>query len=613
MAILISVQKLEKSFGARTLFRGLSFGIETGNRIGLIGPNGAGKSTLMKIIANQMDADQGEVVRARGLRLGFLEQSPEFREGITVFEAVAEGLADPEDYGPVYEWLAKLELTEGDRSPDQMVSDLSGGWRKRVALARELVKNPDLLLLDEPTNHLDLESILWLEKFLQEAPFATLTITHDRLFLQRVSNRIFDLDKRNPDGLLVIQGDYTDYLEAKELLINSLQRHEEVVKNTLRRETEWLRRGAKARQTKQKARIERAGDLKDEAEDLKERNQMRTANIDFQSAERHPQKLIEAKGISKSYDGRKLFGPIDLLVTPKTRLGLLGSNGSGKTTLIRTLLGQEAPDTGTVRQADRLQAAYFAQYRDELDPDLSLLRTICGDGDYVNFRGTSVFNRSYLSRFLFRTDQMDLPVGKLSGGEKARLRVAQLMLEKANVLILDEPTNDLDMATLDVLEESLRDFDGAVILVTHDRYFLDQVANEILAFSPGKNSPTGLERFADIAQWETWVEQGSKALNSVKISETAEAPAPAATSVGTKPTAAAGKSKKKLSYKDQRELDGIEEVILGKEAQLTHWQAESLKPEHASNSKKLIEVSSEIAGLEKEIERLYARWAELEN
>ena len=601
VAILISVQNLEKSFGSHQLFRSLSFGLETGDRAGLIGPNGAGKSTLLKILANRVEADRGEIARPKSLRLGYLDQSPEFPEGLSVYDAVAEAITDVDNLAAVSAWLAKLDLAP---MADQEVARLSGGWRKRVALGRELARDPDLLLLDEPTNHLDLESILWLEKFLQQqTQLATLTVTHDRMFLQRVSNRIFDLDKRNPDGLLVFAGSYDGYLEAKQGLLAADARREETLKNKLRRETEWLRRGAKARITKQQARIDRAGQLAEQTAEVEQRRQNKSAGIEFHSAERNPTKLIEAKAVEKSFGDRRIFGPLDLIVSPKTRLGLLGRNGSGKTTLIRVLLGEIPPDKGTVKHAEKLQVAYFSQHREELDPKKSVLRSVCPDGDYVHYRGQPVFARSYLSRFLFRTEQMDMPTEKLSGGEKARLRIAQLMLLPANMLVLDEPTNDLDLATLDVLEDSLREFDGAVILVTHDRYFLDQVANEILAFTETPAGEAAIERFADTLQWEAWLETAPKS----RWRDGAEKPVQA-----DAPVASAAQKKKRLSYKDQRELDGMEETIQKAEARLAELQAESARPENLANSAKLTEIFTEISALQAKIEALYLRWAELE-
>ncbi|WII71302.1 ABC-F family ATP-binding cassette domain-containing protein [Bdellovibrio sp. 22V] len=597
--LLISTYKLEKSFAGKNLFQNVSLGIEEGERVGLVGPNGAGKSTLLKILAGQMDPDGGDVTMKKGLRLGFLEQTPLFKKGETIFEAVQSKSKDPhETLGAAYEWMARLELSQFGE--DFLVEDLSGGWRKRVALARELVLEPELLMLDEPTNHLDVSSIMWLEEFLSKAPFATLIITHDRLFLQRVANKIFDLDPRNPNYLLSINGGYLEYLEAKDLLLKGQEARELVLKNTLRRETEWLRRGAKARQTKQKARIERAGTLKDDVQDLSQKNAARKVKIEFKETERNPQKLIEADHVTKAYNGRVLFKDFSYLVNPKTRLALLGDNGSGKSTLIRILLGEEAPDSGRVVQADKLKIAYFEQNRETLKPKESVLKNICPEGDYVHYQGQYVFARSYLERFLFNRQQMDLPVEKLSGGEQSRLRIAQLMLNEAQVLILDEPTNDLDVATLTVLEDSLKEFNGAVILVTHDRYFMDQVASQIMSFHKNLDGSTSLENFAGYLQWEEWFEE-QKELQAAELK--AEAKKEAAKAAG-KPV--------KLSFKEKFELENMEATILELEEGLSALQAESVKPEIVSQASKVQELYAKISETQSKIEKLYARWAELE-
>ncbi len=390
--------------------------------------------------------------------------------------------------------------------PDTPVASLSGGWKKRVAIGRALARRPDLLLLDEPTNHLDVDGIEWLEALLSSrgAAFATITVTHDRLFLQRVTTRILELDRRNAGGLLSVAGDYATYVRVKAETMHAQERREVVLRNTLRRETEWLRRGPAARTTKQQARIERAGTLGDEVAELGRRNQTRTATLEFGAAEARPRRLIEARGIAKSYDGRTIFEGIDLRLGPGVRVGLLGPNGCGKSTLIRVLLGEEAPAAGTVMRADGLQVAYFQQSREALDPTLSLTDTLCPDGDHVSFRGARLHVRGYLERFLFTPEQMPMAVGKLSGGEQSRLLLAQLMLREAQLLVLDEPTNDLDLPTLAVLEESLTGFDGAVLLVTHDRYFLDQVATTILAFDTRPGAPRGVIPFASLGQWEAW-------------------------------------------------------------------------------------------------------------
>ena len=610
MGILLSAQGLTAAFGARPLFRDVSFTIEDGERIGLIGPNGAGKSTLLRILSGARSADDGTVSRRRGLRVALLDQVPQFADDATVGSAVDEGAVD----GSTREVLAKLSLAGRGRGdddgigPDTLVSSLSGGWKKRVALGRELARRPDLLLLDEPTNHLDVESIEWLEDLLArtDGP-ATLTVTHDRLFLQRVATRILELDRRNAGGLLSVAGDYIAYTRLKADNMHAQERREIVLRNTLRRETEWLQRGAAARSTKQQARIARAGTLADEVKELGTRNEVRTVGLEFQGADRHPKRLIEARGISKRYDGRTIFAGVDLLLGPRVRVGLLGPNGCGKSTLIRVLLGEEPPSEGTVLRADGLQVAYFQQSREALDPARSVANTLCPDGDFVSFRGARVHVRGYLERFLFQSEQADMPVGKLSGGEQSRLLLADLMLREAQLLVLDEPTNDLDLPTLAVLEESLTGFEGAVLLVTHDRYFLDQVATTILAFTqmspnaPGgpAGSMRGIVPFASFAQWEVWRAQQLEAEKAAAV-RTRE------TGAGARP------GRRKLSYAEQREYDAIEETLSRAEAALADATAESERPEHASDAGRLVELIAAVGSRQEEIDRLYARWAELE-
>ncbi len=613
MSILLSAHRLRKSFAARPLFDDLTFSIESGERIGLIGPNGAGKSTLLRILASKTAPDDGTLSFQRGLRVGYLEQVPTFRDGATVLATALEGTADPDDWenvGRAQTLLSKLSL-DGTRegiTPETPVARLSGGWKKRVALARELVRSPDLLLLDEPTNHLDVESILWLEDLIANSRFATLTITHDRLFLQRISNRILELDRRNPGGLLSVKGDYATYLETKEQNMAAQERREVILKNTLRRETEWLRRGAKARTTKQQARIQRAESLQGEVAELTDRNRTRSVGIEFQSTDRSPKKLLEAKGISKSYGERALFKNVDLLLTPGSRIGLLGENGCGKSSLIRVLLGQETPDQGSVFRSDQLKVAYFEQARDSLNPDETLLKTLCPKGDTVDFRGGRVHIRSYLDRFLFDPGQAEMAVGKLSGGEQSRLLLAKLMLNDANLLILDEPTNDLDMATLSILEECLTEFTGAVLLVTHDRYFLDQVATKILAFPKHESERGKLVSFADVSQWESWHAE-QEVLHTQKAQARASQSTSPADAAGA--SSAAQKKKRKLSYNEQRELDSMEKTIHEAETLLATLTEESSKPENLSNAPKLAELFQEIGKTQARIDHLYARWSEL--
>jgi ATP-binding cassette subfamily F protein uup len=617
VAILFSAQGLTHSFGVRSLFEGIGFTVSEGDRIGLIGPNGAGKSTLLRILAGELGADGGTVAARTGLRVAHLPQSPTFAPGVTVRQAVRAGVPGPaglddgsdwENEARVDELLAKLDLTgsQGRESggADRGVEELSGGWRKRVALARALVAEPELLLLDEPTNHLDVESILWLEKFLASSRFATITVTHDRLFLQRISNRILELDRRNAGGLLDIAGDYATYVERKAEAMAAQERREDVLRNTLRRETEWLRRGPAARTTKQEARIQRAGALADEVSELGTRNRTRAVDLDFQASGRKTRRLIEAKAISVTYGERTVFEGMDVLVGPGTRLGLLGPNGCGKSTLLRVLTGAQAPTTGDVKRADGLEIAFFEQDRAALDPALSLVDTVCPDGDFVQFRGARVHRHGYLERFLFRSEQMSQPVGRLSGGEQSRLLVARLMLQPASLLVLDEPTNDLDLATLGVLEDALTSFDGAVLLVTHDRYFLDQVATQILGFHVRPGEEGRVTSFAGLAQWEEWHRAQLAAARAPRRAGATPAPLVVAAIDVPRP--------KKLSFNLQREWEGIEASISQAEGRVGTLEAELQRPENAANAARLIALDEERGAARAEVDRLYARWAELE-
>ncbi len=597
MSLLLSAHQLGKQFASRPLFDGLTFSILEGDRIGLIGANGAGKSTLLKILAGQDRPDSGSLTLRKGVRVAYLPQVPMLDPNHTILEAVV-GRRSWDEAALARESISRLELDRLPEGVETKVGALSGGWSKRVALAHELAQEPELLLLDEPTNHLDVESILWLEDFLARQRFATVTVTHDKAFLQKVSKRIFEVDRRNPGGILVVDGSYADFVEKKQERIQNLQSREASLQNRLRRETEWLRQGAKARTTKQQARIQRAGELSKEVAHLSDLNRESSAKLDFQDAGRGPKKLIEAKEVGHSKGGKNLFTNWSAILRPGMRLGLLGPNGCGKSTLIRVLLGEEDSDQGEVWRSDSLQVAYFEQTRDRLDPDKSLLKTICPYGEFVDFQGSRIHVRSWLDRFLFRPEQAEMAVGKLSGGEQSRLLLSLLMLEPANCLVLDEPTNDLDLATLDLLEDCLTDFPGLVILVSHDRYFLDQVSTHLIAFEPEAR----LTPYADLEQWQ------NAYVSRMKAAQIAAKNAAA----GGGASAASGQKKRRLSYNEQREWDTMEKRVQECETRIGELAKAAQDPKIASNFSKLKEAGDALEKSQGELEKLYTRWAELE-
>ncbi len=600
MATLVSAYQLSKSYASKILFQNISFAIESSEHIGLIGPNGAGKSTLLSLLVKEQKPDQGQISFANNLRLGYLKQKPEFGSEDTIFSALTSVVDDPyeaENMQLVFELISKLELDQFTEGTDKLVSTLSGGWQKKVALARELMKKPNLLLLDEPTNHLDLESIIWLEDFLNKSnQLAILTVTHDRRFLQNTCQVIFDLDPKLPQGLLRTNGAYDQHIENKMGLLEGQKRLEEKRRNTMKIEKDWLARGPQARLTKQKARIDRAYDLIDEVGALKAQNKQNNLNLDFGGTDKSPKKLIAAEHISKKFKNDILFQNFSCKISPKQRYGLIGPNGCGKSTLLKCLIGKEPVDSGMAFLNEDIDVSYFEQGKENIDLNQSVLKAVCPEGDYVHFQDEPVFARSYLSRFHFRAQQMDMPASQLSGGELSRLILAKLMLKKAHVLILDEPTNDLDVETLESLTDCLSEFRGAVILVSHDRYFMDQNCDVIWAFDTDTHQ---LVTFADTFQWEDWYK--------VKELEKTRA-ASKKTNAANEKTAS---GKKGLSQKEKFELEQLEPKIAEAEKVVAGLQGELAKPEAQTNFKKLGELTSEIAIAEALVEKLMLRWEEL--
>ncbi len=592
--VLLSVESLTKSYTSRPLFENLSFTVAEGDHIGLIGPNGSGKSTLLKILAGVEDPDSGTRAVRKGVRIGYVPQDPVFAPGKSVEEVLLDALRDEvtlDDYertGRVATALGKAGFN--DRS--LATETLSGGWRKRLAIARELVREPDVLLLDEPTNHLDVEAILWLEGLMRNEPEAFVVVSHDRYFLENITRRMLELNPVYAGGLLQADGRYSVFLEKRDELLRGEAAYQETLANLVRREMEWLRRGPKARTTKAKARIQNAEKLIDELDESRDRGRQFTAKIDFTSSERKTKRLWLGRGLRKQLGERRIVDDVDVLLTPRARLGVLGPNGSGKTTLLRMIIGELAPDAGTIERADRLRVVYFEQNRQSLDPTLTLKRALAPEGDAVIYQDRSIHVASWAKRFLFRPEQLETSVSRLSGGEKARIVMARLMLQPADLLVLDEPTNDLDIPTLDVLEESLLEFAGALVLVTHDRYLLDRISTQILALAGKGNA----EYFADYAQWEANRRDREK---------------PGAGPASGERRAPSGRAKK-LSYLEQRERDSMEGTILAAEERLERAKRAAEDPAIAADAGALQQRFAELTAAQAEVDRLYARWTELE-
>ena len=594
--MLLSCESISKSYGVKPLFADLSLGLSEGDHVGLIGPNGSGKSTLLKILAGLEQPDGGTRSLRRQVRIGYVPQESFFEELHTIEEALTQVLLDegldPHEHGSR---IAKgLSLGRFPR-PEQPISTLSGGWKKRLAITQSVMLEPDVLLMDEPTNHLDVEGILWLESLLQAEPHAFLVISHDRRFLESVASRIWELNRRYANGAFQVNGRYSDFLEQREAALQAQADYQSSLANRVRREVEWLRRGPKARTTKAKARVDGAERLIDELQDLDSRQPQAAAAIDFTASGRKSKQLLVATGLGKALGGKPIIEHLDLEVGPGDRVGLLGPNGSGKTTLLQLLAGRREPDSGTIVRADRLRVVTFEQHRESLDQQATLRRALApSGGDAVVYQERSVHLVSWAKRFLFRPEQLDLPVARLSGGEQARLLIAQLMLQPADLLILDEPTNDLDIPTLDVLEDSLLEFTGALVLVTHDRWLLDRVSTRLLALDGTGRA----EWFADYAQWE--------AKQARKPAEGKRMP------VGNSANRATAK-RKGLSYREQQEWDTIEQKILEAEEVVAACQAAATDRAIASSADMLQERYAGLHAAQAEVERLYARWAELED
>jgi len=604
MGLLLAGRGLGQRYAARPLFEGLDLELSDGDRLGVIGPNGAGKSSLLKILAGAESPSSGSITTRKGLRLGFVAQDDDLPLELTVREVVAQAAEEPGL--PEHEVAARLDRTLkrfAFADWDQPARTLSGGWRKRLALAQQLVREPDVLLLDEPTNHLDLEAIEWLEDFLADAPFTWAMVSHDRYLLERAASRIIEINALFPAGHFLAPGSYSQFLERREDFLAGQARRQQALASKVRREIEWLRRGPPARTTKSQSRIDQAERMIDALKEAKGRTAPTgTVGVEFAGTERQSKKLLVADGVSKSFGARRLFSGVEFLLGPGVRLGLLGANGSGKSTLLKIIDGELKPDEGDVWRAEGLRVATFDQDRRRLDREATLRDALAPTGDTVVFQGRPVHVEAWARRFLFRPEQLAVPVSSLSGGEQARILLARLMALPADVLLLDEPTNDLDIPSLEVLEEALLQFPGAVVLVTHDRFLLERVSTVLLGIHGDGTTTT----CTDLSQWAR-----AKA-DAARQTEAAKAPARNVAKPATLSRSESSVKKKKLSFKEQKEFDAIEGEIAAAEEKVAALKAEIERPEVMANHQRLADACARFEAAQSTADALYARWQELE-
>ncbi len=622
---LIQLNKISIAFGTHALLEKADFQLDAGERVGLLGRNGEGKSTLMKIIAGEIQPDDGEIRKQSELKLAILEQAPSLSGEETIYDAVAGGLGEVGEWIKQYHALS-IDMNEQDESaltelgrlqhklethqgwqlqqrvetvlsrlnlPGELsVASLSGGWKRRVTLAKALVIEPDVLLLDEPTNHLDLESIEWLEEQLLNFQGALLFVTHDRSFLTKLATRIVDLDR----GKLVSwPGDYTDYLRRKAAALDEEANQNAEFDKKLAQEETWIRQGIKARRTRNEGRVRALKKLREER--AGRRQLQGTSKLTLEKGQASGKKVIEAENIIFSYQNNPIVKDFSISIQRGDKIGLIGPNGSGKTTLLKLLLKEELqPDSGTVELGTKLQVAYFDQLREQLDPEMSVADSVADGNEFLEIAGTKRHVMSYLGDFLFAPARARSPVKSLSGGEKNRLLLARLFTRPANLIIMDEPTNDLDIETLELLEEKLVNYDGTLLLVSHDRAFLDNVVTSVLVFEGDGKISEYVGGHAD------WLRQ-SKAAGTAKPQKK-----PALDKKNKGPA-----KKKKLSYKDQRELEQLPELIEQLDAKQADLNEKINAPDfYKQEQDKINLILTEFKNNEAELERAYQRWDELE-
>jgi ATP-binding cassette subfamily F protein uup len=611
---LVALDRLSIAYGHLPLLDGVSLQIEARERVALIGRNGTGKSTLLKVISGEVPADAGTVWRQPALKVARLEQDVPLSSNRTVFDVVADGHTHrlPDDETWLREHHVDLVLSRLELAGDAIVDTLSGGWRRRVLLARALVGQPDLLLLDEPTNHLDIDAIAWLEEFLADYRGAVMFVTHDRAFLRRLATRIVELDRGQ---LTSWPGDYATYLRRKDEALAAEAAARERFDKKLVEEEAWLRQGIKARRTRNEGRVRALMAMREERALRRER--IGTVRLQAEQADLSGKMVFEATNVSKSFVRTNPENP-ENPANPETlvirrfstrilrgdRIGLIGPNGAGKTTLLRLLIGELAPDEGEVRRGANVQIAYYDQQREQLDPDRTVFDVIGDGNDTVTANGRTRHVNAYLSDFLFSKERARSPVRALSGGERNRLLLARLFTRPANVLVLDEPTNDLDLETLELLEAELTEWPGTLLLVSHDRAFLDDVVTSTLVFE----ADGVVQEY--VGGYEDWVRQTRAARTAASSASTA--PSRSSATIQDERKRRAGETRRRLAYHEQRELDALPEQIETLEAEHRALNERIASPGFYRETPEAIrEALARVAQLDREVLAAYTRWDEL--
>lgn len=591
MSTLLTCNELCKSFG-KPLFKDISITINKGDALGIIGPNGSGKSTLLKILAGLEEKDAGTISYNKLTSIEYLPQITNYTAGLSVWEIVKHKAKEIHDAEDIDVRVASSLSMLGFTNTNLKVETLSGGWKKRLDIACSLVNNPSLILFDEPTNHLDIEGLLCFEKLLHASSFTWVIVSHDRFFLEKTINRIIELNRIYPKGYFDVKGSYSSFLEKKAEFLENTKKVQESLASKVRREIDWLHHGAKARTSKAKYRVDEANNLIEELATIKNKMQVSKTNISFSSSNRKTKQLAKIENLTKSFNKKNILKNFSFTLCSGINIGILGANGIGKSTLLKLINKDIEAETGNITYAQNLKIVYFSQHRETLNPAWTLKMALSENLDSVLFKDQEINVVTWAKRFQFQAEQLEFPVSKLSGGEQAKLMIARLMLEKADILLLDEPTNDLDIPTLSALEESLENFAGTVVLVTHDRYMLNKTCDLFLGFIGGGE----IELFSDYSQWEkAFLKTKSKpSVIKANIFKTEHL------------------KKATLTYKEKQDLKKIETDILENENLLTEIEGKLLDSKNSSDFNMLEKLSLDLKNTQDKIDELYIYWNSLE-